>query len=245
MHGLVLRSVDTKESDKILTLLTAEQGRLTATAKGALGRRSRVAAAVQLLAYSELTLSKSHGWLYVNAGSSIALFNGVRQDITLLSLGCYLAELTEAVCCGNAGNTEDGAFLPLLLNALYALGTLHRPPPLVKAAYELRLMAQAGFAPLVDACAVCGVENPSDPVLDLAGGVICCRACRHGGGSQIPLTPAALSAIRYVLSGNAKRLYHFTLPAKDREIFSRAAEAYARACIDRELPTLAFYKSVR
>ena len=41
VRGIVLRAVDTKESDKILTVLTAD-GKLPVVAKGARSRKSRV-----------------------------------------------------------------------------------------------------------------------------------------------------------------------------------------------------------
>ena len=130
IRGIVLRSTDTKESDKILTVLTAA-GKLTVIAKGARGRKSRVTACTQLLAYSELTISESRGWQYLGEGATIALFEGVRRDIVLLSLASYFAELTEAVALEDV---ENGEVLSLLLNALYALGELKKPPELVKAA---------------------------------------------------------------------------------------------------------------
>ena len=43
VRGIVLRAVDTKESDKILTVLTAD-GKLPVVAKGARSRKSRVTA---------------------------------------------------------------------------------------------------------------------------------------------------------------------------------------------------------
>ena len=96
IRGIVLRTVDTKESDKILTLLTP-CGKLPVVAKGARSRRSRVTACTQLLAYGEFTLGESRGWQYLVEGSTLELFQGVRRDIALLSLASYFAELTEAV----------------------------------------------------------------------------------------------------------------------------------------------------
>ena len=55
-QGLVLREVKYKESDKILTVLTAEGGKRTVKARGCRRRDSRVAASAQLLVYSEMTL---------------------------------------------------------------------------------------------------------------------------------------------------------------------------------------------
>ncbi len=59
--ALVLRAVDYKESDKILTLLTQESGKLTASARGCRKKGSPVAAGVQLLAWSDLVLYEYRG----------------------------------------------------------------------------------------------------------------------------------------------------------------------------------------
>ena len=241
VKGIVLRAVDTKESDRILTLLTA-QGRLPVVAKGARSRRSRVTACTQLLAYSELTLSESRGWQYLSEGSPIQLFEGARRDIALLSLASYFAELTEAAALENV---ESGEILSLLLNALYALGELKKDPALVKAAFELKLMSLIGFEPLADACAYCGNPEPEDPVLDVREGVVCCGKCGKGErGLAMPLSPGALAALRRALYGEAKRLYSFSLAGPDLKKLGDASEAYVHAMLERGFKTLDFYKGL-
>ena len=240
VKGIVLRASDSKESDKILTVLTAEMGKITVVAKGARSRRSKSSAVTQLLAYSEMTLSESHGWQYLTEGSTIELFDGVRSDVELLSLSSYFVELTEWVASDEG---ESYLLLSHLLNALYALGTLHRPQALVKAAFELRLMALIGFEPLFDGCAACEEMEMTHPVFDLQGGTLLCRDCAGMGGA-LPLTRGALAAIRHVLYGDPKRLYSFSLQAGDQRCFARAAESYTRAMLDRDFRTLDFYKSL-
>ena len=241
IKGIVLRGVDTKESDKILTVLTP-QGKMPVIAKGARGRKSRVTACTQLLAYSELTLSESRGWQYLSEGSPIQLFEGARRDIALLSLASYFAELTEAAALENV---ESGEILSLLLNALYALGELKKDPALVKAAFELKLMSLIGFEPLADACAYCGAPEPEDPVLDVREGVVCCGKCGKGErGLAMPLSPGALAALRRTLYGEAKRLYSFSLAGPDLKKLGDASEAYVHAMLERGFKTLDFYKGL-
>ena len=241
VKGIVLRAVDTKESDKILTVLTPG-GKLPVIAKGARGRKSRVTACTQLLAYSELTLSESRGWQYLSEGSPIQLFEGTRQDIALLSLASYFTELTEAAALENV---ESGEILSLLLNALYALGELKKDPALVKAAFELKLMSLIGFEPLADACAYCGNPEPEDPVLDVREGVVCCGKCGKGErGLAMPLSPGSLAALRRALYGEAKRLYSFSLAGPDLKKLGDASEAYVHAMLERGFKTLDFYKSL-
>ena len=241
VKGIVLRAVDTKESDKILTILTPN-GKLPVVAKGARSRKSRVTACTQLLAYAEFTLSETRGWQYLVEGSTLELFDGVRQDIELLSLASYFAELTEAAVLEEV---ENGEILSLLLNALYALGTLKKPQALVKAAFELKLMSLIGFEPLADACAYCGNPDPKEPLLDVREGVLCCKTCGRGErGLSMPLSPAALAALRRVLYGDPKRLYSFTLAAPDLKKLGDASEAYVHSMLERGFGTLDFYKTL-
>jgi DNA repair protein RecO (recombination protein O) len=237
-RGVVLRETETKETDKILTLLTPG-GKLSVIARGARRRGCKFAAAAQPLAFSEWTLYKKGEWYYANEAATAALFQGLRADLSRLSLAFYFAELTEAV----TGPGEDtGELLRHLLNGLYALDTLHKPEALAKAAFEFRLLCLAGYEPLADGCAVCGLPDPEAPVLDTVQGVVRCAGCGPGGA---PLCADSLAALRHILYGDPRRLYAFTLTGPALERLSRAAEAFAAAQLERSFRSLDFYKSVR
>lgn len=236
--GLVLRETVTRDADKILTVLTPDRGRLSVIARGARRKGSRVAAACQLLAYSEMTLYEKGRWTMLDAADTIELFDGLRQDLTALSLAAYFAELTEAVSDGS------GDVLPLLLNALYALSALKKPPQLVKPAFQFRLMALAGYEPMADGCALCGAPEPENPMLDVVHGVVHCGKCRKKGGLSLPLTASGLAALRYVLYGDPRRLYSFSLPPEGLRALNHAADAYVSAQLERSFRTLDYYKTI-
>lgn len=242
VEGIVLRETDTKEADKILTVLTRSEGKLAVVARGARRRKSRIAAASQLLVYSEMTLFQRGNWSIVEDAATIELFPGVRQDVELLALGSYFAELTELLAEEDVPAPE---MLPLLLNALYALGTLHKPQDQVKAAFELRLLSLSGFEPLLDGCAVCGRTMPEAPMLDVVQGLLHCKGCalHEPKGLSMPLCGASLAAMRHVASCPAKRLYGFSLEGSARQRMADAAEAFAAAQLERGFRTLDFYKS--
>lgn len=237
--GLVLRETDTRDADKILTVLTPDRGRLSVIARGARRKGSRVAAACQLLAYSEMTLYEKGRWTMLDAADTIELFDGLRQDLTALSLAAYFAELTEAVSDGSGGDV-----LPLLLNALYALSALKKPPQLVKPAFQFRLMALAGYEPMADGCALCGAPEPENPMLDVVHGMVHCGRCREKGGLSLPLTASGLAALRYVLYGDPRRLYSFSLPPEGLRALNHAADAYVSAQLERSFRTLDYYKTI-
>lgn len=242
-NGIVLRETVTKESDKILTLLTRDLGRVSVIVRGARRKNSKFAACAQSLAYGEWTLYRRGEWYYANEGETLELFAGLRQDLEAMALGFYMAELTESV------TTEDTAsddILRHLLNGLYALSALHKPPRLVKAAFELKLLALAGYEPLADSCAYCGLPDPEEPMLDVVQGVLHCRGCGRGERAlSMPLCANSLAALRHILYGDPKRLYSFTLEGKAMDRLAGAAEAFAAAQLERGFRTLDFYKSVQ
>ena len=198
--GIVLRATETKESDYILTVLTAEHGRLSVIARGARRKNSRLAAACQHLAFSELVLYRRGDWYMLDEASTLALFDGLRRDLEKLALASYFTEMTEAVTSEELPAPE---ILSLLLHALYALDALNRPQELVRAAFELRLLALSGYEPLLDECAVCGKTEPDEPVFDAAQGVVLCRRCAGLSGG-VPLDAAyrrrtdAAAALLYI-----------------------------------------------
>lgn len=243
LRGIVLRETETKEADKILTLLTQERGKLSVIARGVRRRSCRYGACAQPLVWSEWTLYQKGEWYYANEGTTLELFSGLRTNLEALALGFYMAELTEAVTSENAPAPE---LVSHLLNGLYALSTLHKPAALVKPAFELKLLCLAGYEPLADACAYCGCAQPEQPFLDVVQGVLRCGKCGAGeSGLSMPLCSGSLAALRHIVYGDPKRLYAFTLGEGALHRLSAAAEAFAAAQLERGFRSLDFYKSLQ
>ena len=225
--GIVLRATATKEADYILNILTDSLGRIAVVARGARRKGSRIAAGSELLAFSELVLYQRGNWYYLDEASTISLFDGIRQDIELLSLASYFAEMTE---CVTAEDEPVPEILSLLLNSLYALDTLQKPQSIVKAAFELKLLALSGY----------------EPVLDAQQGVLLCRECAgHGGGGLLPLDAGSFAAMRHVLFSEPKRMLSVSLSGETEKRFAAACEVFAQVQLDRRFKTLDFYKSMK
>ena len=242
--ALVLRDVDYKESDKILTLLTQEAGKLTASARGCRKKGSPVAAGVQLLAWSDLVLYEYRGRWTVKEAAVEREFLGLRRDVERLALACYFAEAAEALAVADVPAPE---LLSLVLNSLYALDQMpQKPLALVKAAFELRLMCAAGYEPILDGCAVCGAERPEEPRFHLREGVLHCARCRDevGEGISMPLDGPALAAMRHIAYGDAKRLLSFSLGEESLRLLGDLTEAYLHTQLERGFRTLDFYKQL-
>ena len=242
LHGIVLREVKYKESSKILTILTEEEGKITAEAKGVLRKGSRCAASAQMLVWSELTFFENRGRFTLTEGSVLEDFAALRSDFSDYALGCYFAELMEAV---TDEDSPSAVTLHLGLNALFALSRRLYPARHIKAVFELRLMCAAGFTPAADRCAVCGEAHPAQPRLSVYGGEITCARCgRDAASRSVPLCQASLAAMRHVIGADAKKIYSFTMDDASAARFQAACEEYALAQLDRGFKTLDYWKSL-
>ncbi len=240
--GLVLRETEYKESSRILTVLTSTEGKITVSAKGAKRKGSRIAAAAQLLTLSEMTLFCQKDRYLLSEARTVELFRGLREDVGKLALGSYFGEVLESVSDEDAPNPE---VLSLGLNALYALSEGLRHPEIIKAAFELRAAAAAGFEPLMDCCAQCGRETPEAPVLTLSGGTLYCAGCRPQDEFDcLALSRGTLDAMRYILKAPPKRAFSFSVGEGTRRELGRITESYLVTQLGRGFPTLEFYKSL-
>lgn len=246
--GLVLREVMYRDSDKMLTILTKERGKISASCQGARSRQSTMRAGTQLLSYSCFTLYESKGRFSVNAAEPIELFLGLRADILSLSLASYMAEVLDAVA------DEEVPVADLLatgLNCLYALSVRKKPRALIKATFEFRIMMYSGYSPDVSECEICGESEPEEPVFNLKTGRAVCFACKKTetspgmkGTDTVPLCAQSLLAIRYILAAQSKKLLSFSMDEEPLANLAAAAERYLLCHLDRKFPTLEFYKAL-
>ncbi len=237
--GLVVRQVNYKDNDQILTVLTKEHGLMTLKARGVRSRSSRLKGACQLLAYSEFTVFENRGFHTIDEANAIQMFPELRADIELLSLASYFAQVAEVLSQEDMPNPE---LLSLTLNALYALCRRLCTPELVKAAFELRAACLGGYTPELSGCAVCG--DPEPDRFDVRGGILCCASCSAGEGLRLPVSPGSLAAMRYLVSCDAKRLFSFRLEGRAVKELCDLAETYLQTQLERGFYTLDFYKSL-
>lgn len=246
-RGLVLREVSYRDADKILTVLTESEGRLTISARGAKRKNSKFTAASQLLSFSDMNLYQRQGKWYLREARTVELFQGLRNDIALLALGSYFAELMEAVSDEDSQNPQ---ILELGLYALYILSKNDRPLELIKAAFELRLMCLAGYEPLLAYCTVCMTPGSrlkaeaEGPHFDLAGGTLICGRCR-GAGEYAALCEGSYSAMKYIAGASPDRVFSFTLGERALRKLENACEKYLISKLERGFRTLDYWKGIR
>lgn len=251
VKGLVVREVQCREADKILTLLTEEYGKITVTGKGVKSMKSPHMVASQMYAYSSFVLVKSKKYFYISESELIEAFFGLRSDIDKLSLAAYIADVAEDI---SLENVPDPELLRLTLNTLYAVANRTHKISKIKGAYELRVSSAAGFRPDLVGCSGCGVYSSGTMYLDVMNGRLLCPECRLAELSEkeddgtahihIALTPDVLEAMRYTIYSPMPRYLSFSLPDESLRLYGKATEKYLLSHIEHGFYSLDFYKSM-
>lgn len=241
IQGLVLRRTEYNDHDVLLTILTRDQGKITAKARGLRRKNSPLTAQCQLLAFAEFTLFEYRGMYTINEAQSIELFHGLRQDLVKLSLATYFAQVAETVSQEDLPSPE---LQSLVLNCLYALSRLSVPEEKIKSVFELRCACIAGYFPDLIGCHCCG-EGQAD-FFDLSAGHLECGDCGSSGsgGIRMPVSPGTLEAMRYIAYCGPKKLFSFQIGPENLRQLGSVTEAYLTTQLERGFPTLDFYKSL-
>ena len=240
--ALVLREVKYKEADRILTIFTPDQGKMTVKASNSLRKTSKIGAGTQMLTYSEMVLYNNKGRYLVREANIKESFQGLRLDFSNYALGCYLSECVESMC---QENVPDREVLQLLLNFLYALSNNMYNPRLIRSTFEMRLISALGYKPNLDACAVCGKQNPVEPVLGTDSGHICCRSCRNASvGNTKYQDDKSLAALRHIISAKPKSIFPKDIDGESLDKLEMATEEFFKSHTDRAFSTLEYWKKL-
>lgn len=240
MKGLVLHEAAYGETDKIIDLLT-EEGIRTVRVRGARKPQSKYAAVTQLFAYGEFCLREAKGKWYLDSASLLNLFYPLRTDLNALALGAYFADLLRRTATAQ----YQPEILRLFLICLHYLSEKLRPIAQIKAAFELRLLADTGMMPNLICCPICMQYMPAHPILRIEQSDLVCADCYGQPGLRdIAVTQSALMAVRHVVYSDLDRILCFRIHGQSFRQFTTYAEKYIVEHLEFQARTLVYYADI-
>lgn len=238
VRGIVVLETDFSEHDKYIDILTYTHGKISVYCRGVRRKNSPLASKTRLMSYGEFEIFHSKNRYSLNDATVIESFFEVSNDIVDFSLCSYFLQVASRICIENDDKTAR-----TLISSLYALVKQKKDHEFVKAVFELRIMADSGFSPVIDRCFVCGeTENLKQPAFDLVNGGICCESCQNNDQNKIFITNSVLKAMNHILNCDVKKLFSFEVKGQSFEILCEIAENYLKIQTDYHFKTLDFYK---
>lgn len=198
--AFVLHARSYGESDRIVTFITEQTGKVTGIAKGARNSRRRFPGTLEPFVHVRVVFQqRPHTDLaFLVRCELIEPLRAFARDLDRYAAGSYLLELTDRMVLGRESGRE---VYQLVRDGLGLLDGGAPIEPLV-CAFELHLLAASGYGPALDHCRGCGTVAGGDTLfLALARGEVVCRRCVRPQESVRPVGVATATALAALAAG--------------------------------------------
>ena len=261
VDALVIHEKPLGDHDKILTLLTSEQGKVNVIAKGAKSLKNRYMPACRAFVWGNFEIhERSADSRWLRDASVNESFGGLSEDIAMMYLATYIAD----VCMELSGQNEPAEdMLRLALNTYYALSRKLKPVPQIKAVFEWKAAELSGYMPDLSCCRICGKTVSDMFYLDVMNGGLVCPGCaaseipaqEYPGAVPVdeygtrlillPLRGQVAAALRYVLEVPMKNMLGFELRnPSDLSDFAKICETYLLSHLETGFSSLKYYREL-
>jgi DNA repair protein RecO (recombination protein O) len=241
--AIVLRQRRLGDVDKILTLYTANHGKIDAVAKGVRRVTSRLAGQVEPLMHASFMFAHGRNLDVVTQVQTIESFPPLRDDLGRLSHALYAAELLDRATEERA---ENFALYRLLLDTLRRLAKGDELD-LVLRFFEVALLDELGYRPHLDGCVSCGravQAEESNAWAPGAGGLLC-PDCRKGEEGLRAVSSNALRVMRLLQQGGYGEIERLQISADLGAEIERHLRDAIHHAFERDVRSAKFLEAVR
>jgi len=195
-----LRAVDYGDYDKIITLATVEEGKLSARLRGVRKQSSKLRFAGGAFCFAEYILNGADGNYLVTNCSAVELFAPLYENIERMYAAYAVCEFLDKF---SEGGEEIGALMSLALKSLKTLAYGSENSALVLDWFFVNALRICGYGMSFSVCARCSGDSKITGLsYKLGGGV--CNACIDD--TTALLHPAEINILRILSKSNCSDL---------------------------------------
>ncbi|MBI4670952.1 MAG: DNA repair protein RecO [Chloroflexi bacterium] len=242
VRAIVLKRTDVGEADRLLTLLTAERGKLRAVAKGARKPSARKTGHVELFNSVALSLHVAREIDIITQAQTLEPFLAIREDLDRLSYAYYFAELIDRFV---QEEIEQREVYDLLLNAQHWLEvTTH----LSRTAryFEMQLLDVLGYRPQLYICIQSKEELlPEENFFSPEGGGMLKPQYRDAYRDAISAPVNALKVLRYLQSRSWQEIENLRLSSQVEAETEAILHYYVTHLLERNLKSVDFLNTLK
>lgn len=193
VKGIILKTIDYKEADKLLTILCLEGGKITVKAKAIKKAKSKLKAFCQPFCFANFEFTKGNFGYVLTGVEEIENFYDLTSNIEVFEYAFCVLEIADKICV--EGQEYPGVFISILK----ALSCLKKQinPKLAVIKFCLDVLGLEGINLNLKYCPNCKTPFVSDSVfLNFSTGELLCRACR--GLDFFEIEKSCFSALKIV-----------------------------------------------
>jgi DNA repair protein RecO (recombination protein O) len=238
-EGIVIRTTDYGETNKIVTIFTREWGKIGVMARGAKKPNSRLSSITQLFTHGYFLIQRGTGLGNVQQGELVTSMRSIGEDIFLTAYASYIVELTDKC-------TEEKKPNPFHFELLYqTLNYLNEgyEPDILMNIYEMKMLNVLGLYPILNQCSVCGSTDGQFSFSIREGGFICHR-CLDKDPYHFKLSPATVKLLRLFYYFDLSRLGNISVKEETKAELKNVITSYYEEYSGLYLKTKKFLNSM-
>lgn len=227
IEGIVIRSMDYGESNKIITLFTRDVGKVGIMVRGAKKMNSRLSAISQLFTYGEFVFFKTGSQMgTLNHADIISSHHKLRADLILTAYSAYMAEMVDRILTDN----EPTPYIYEQLRAALDGIEEGKDVQMITHLFEMKMLIQAGYAPNFDECSSCGTETNHSRLNIQLGGLLC-ASCAKNDPKALEITDGLLKLLRLLAKIDLNRLGKVEVKSETKLLLKQVMRAFLDAHI--------------
>lgn len=168
VEGIIVKEIDYKETSKILTIFTKEDGLLGIIARGCKRTKSPFAGVTNKFTYGIFHINYKKELSTLIEVDVIDTLKNIKKDITKISYVSFLTELTMQVY----KHENNNEIYSLFINSIFKINEGY-DPSIISNILELKLLDYLGIRPNIDSCVSCGSTNNIVTISSYRGGYLC------------------------------------------------------------------------
>ncbi|NDI33711.1 DNA repair protein RecO [Chengkuizengella sediminis] len=202
VDGIVIRTIDYGEGNKIIVIYTKETGKASIMARGAKKLKSRLSSVTQLFTYAEFTYYKKGKMGTLNDGETIKSFHDLNLDLFKSTYAAYLVELVDRMI----DEQEGSSYIFEQLLASLEFIEEGKDPQVITHLFEMKMLELAGYYPVLTECISCGAELADSSFFSVSLGGTLCYKCKTREQYVKKINTRSLKLLRLFQEMDIRRL---------------------------------------
>lgn len=226
IKGVVLKTQAYGETHKIISVFSKKLGKFSGIARGANRPKSKMAAVTQPFIYGNYLVYVSRGLSTIQQGEILDSLRNIRADIIKTAYVAYILELTDRLIEEKRPQTflYEQFFQSLQwINTFNGDESYLEIPTMM---YELKLFADAGFAPVVEHCVSCQQTKDYYRAFSIQHGGLLCEGCLTKDQAPIYLSANVGKLFHLLKHLRIERLGNLSIQKKNIMLMRKIIDAY-------------------
>lgn len=246
--GIILKSQDFFETDRILTILTQKKGKIRAIAKGIRRPIAKLSGSLELFSYCNFIIVEGKRDLDIITGAEIiSSYQNLKKDLKKTSAVFFISEVIDKLIAEKEAHLNIFLLIKKSLNKLNSVksGDLE----LLVNYVIINILSDLGYQPEIKICQNCQTEISASKIKNhqtlffspKMGGVLCFK-CSSSNKIAMPISIESLKVLKLFLEYDINIIDKIS--PKDKRQLSNILEFFIEYISEKKINSSKFYKLI-